>query len=223
MNHTIMFIPVTIKADTQPNPEYLQNILSQKNIKSAVFPKFDLKTIEGFLGIDHEEELLEKIAKQREELLANNDVVIIQGASLTKPYAAELNFSIATSLGAAIIFEVNVKEDQETAIRKLKIITHPYRYRYNHPRLGFIINQKKHQTNFDLDKYRTLFNLKLPFIGTFPYLSENEKNVVGAPSAATTITCSDFNFGLIKNFLDKSAIIPVTPPIFRYKDRKSVV
>lgn len=217
MAHTIMFIPVTIKADTQPNPEYLQNILAKKNISAAVFPKFDLKTIEDFLGIDHEEELLEKIAKQREELLANNDLVLVQGASLIKPYATELNFSIATALGAAIIFEVNIEENHKTALRNLKIITHPYRHHYKHPILGFVVNQKNYQTKTDLEKYKALLDLNLPFIGAFPYLSESTKNVASVEKVANLINDSDFNFHLIQRFLDKPSTIPITPPIFRYK------
>lgn len=217
MAHTIMFIPVTVKADRQPNPAYLQKILTLKNINSSIFPEFDLKTIEDFLGIDHEEELLEKIAKQREELLIKSDIVLIQGASLMEPYGAELNFSIATALGAAIIFEVNIEEDQETAMRKLKIITHPYRHHYKHPILGFVINQKNHKTEFDLKKYRTLFDLELPLLGTFPYLLEKEKNADGTKEITSAVKSTDFNFSMLKNFIDKPTPIPITPPIFRYK------
>ena len=217
MAHTIMFIPATIKADTQPNTQYLEEILAEKNIRSAIYPNFNLETIEQLLGSDRTEELLETIARQREALALNKDVVLIQGISLTKPYAAGLNFSIATTLGAAIIFEITTEQNLETALRQLKIIINPYKLRYKQPILGFVINQNNLQETSLIKKYKNLFDLQLPLLGIFPYKPESAQKASGIYCVPETgINCS-FDFSFIQKILDKPAAQPITPPIFKYK------
>lgn len=149
MTHTIMLIPATLNADITSTTSNLNKLLSKKNIRAAILPEFDLTITEQLLALNRSEDLLANIAKQYEELAPNNNVVIISGISLTKPYAAELNFSIATALGAAIIFVTDMELNSEATLRQLKVVMSPYQYRYKLLILDSVLD-KADNFNFDI-------------------------------------------------------------------------
>lgn len=149
MTHTIMLVPATLHADIKSTVSNLNNILIKKNISNAILPKFDLATTEQLLALNRSEDLLANIAKQYEELTANNEVILISGVSLTKPYGAELNFSLATALGAAVIFVTDTEQNPEATLQQLKVIMSPYKYRYKLLILDSVID-KPDNINFDI-------------------------------------------------------------------------
>ena len=195
-HHIIMFIPTTANVDTKTAAQNLEYTLNKKNIRATLFPELSLDTIENFMASNHEEDLLVTTTKQCEELAVNNEVILIPGIALTKPYAAELNFAIAISLGAALIFVAPLKENLDTALKQLKIVMNPYHYRYKQTILGFISNQNDIMASQIKEQHLDSLDLKIPFLGN---LSD------------------DLVFNCIQTFLNTPRIQHVTPAIFKFR------
>ncbi|MBU0745091.1 MAG: phosphate acetyltransferase [Gammaproteobacteria bacterium] len=160
-----------------------------------MLPELDPNIVEQFLAPDLLDDLLIAITKQHEQLSANNEVVIVQGCPINKPYAAELNFSIATSLGAAIVFVTTLEPGLEKSLRELKIVSNPYQHRYKQTIIGFIAHPNSDLELSLIEKHMDLFDLKLPLI--------NDSN-------------NNIDFASIKNFLDHPITTPLTPATFKY-------
>jgi phosphate acetyltransferase len=194
--HVIMFIPTAVTIDTSVAAENLANILNNKKIQTKILPTFNFDTVENFLASNQEEDLLVNITKQCEELAINNETILVPGIPLSKPYAKELNFTIAISLGTALIFVAPLEQNVVTTIKQLKIILNPYHYRYKQTILGFILNQDKVIASKRKESHIDLPDMQIPFLGNF--------------------SC-DAAFNNIQTFLRTPRIQHVTPAIFKYR------
>ena len=190
--HTIMFIPTSPNVFPEVATKNLKNLFVQKNIRAALFPEFNLNTIEQFLAENKLDYLLESIIKQREEIAATSGVLLVPGIALSKPYAAELNLSIATALGAAIIFVANIEKDPQILLQQLKIIANPYQYRYPKTILGLITESSDNQLLTAIAK----LDLKISLLGSLD---------------------NNINFSFLEKFLSTAVNQPITPPIFKYR------
>ncbi len=189
--YTIMFVPTTADLDIAIAVKALERRLTQKNIRALTLPRLDPTTIEELLAKNQQEAILEAIVKQREELTTKSDeIILVPGVPLTKPYAAELNFSLATALGTAIIFVANTEKNPGELLQQLQITANPYQYRYPKTILGFIVNSD----NQDMIAAITKLDIQIPFLGGLNY---------------------EHNFAPIQNFLNAPAMQPITPAIFK--------
>lgn len=140
MARTIILIPVTLDADLGPVAKELENLLVKNVIHTVSLPAPDCKNVEQFLIANRLEDFLETVVRKREEVTPPCEVILTLGVPLTKSYAAELNFSIATALGAAVIFVMPQNTEAEAALQQLEILAAPYQHRYHKTILGLVIN-----------------------------------------------------------------------------------
>lgn len=194
--HTIMLIPASLDADTKLSSKNLGILLQQNNIHAGLFPELNPNIIEQFLAANRPEDLLADITKEREQLATNNTVILIQGISLAKPYATELNSSIATALGAAVIFVMAAERNSVEALRQLKIIINPYQYHYAKTILGFMANTNDSQKIRLIEENKNSLDLKL--------------SLLDSPNG-------NIDFALLQKFLHTPVNQPITPPIFKYR------
>lgn len=194
--HTIMLIPANLDVDINTSAKSLAALLITKNIRTVILPAPDRDMVEQFLANNREEDLLVHITKQHDAVSAENDVTLIQGLPLSRPYSAEINFSTAVSLGAAVIFVAALEQDFELPLRQLKIIINPYQYRYNQTRLGIMV---PHNNSVDIpiiEKHKNVLNIDLPIIST-------AQNII--------------NFTPIQKYLDTKIEQPITPATFKHR------
>ncbi len=194
--HTIMFIPTSLDVDALAVAKNLESALAKQKVQATLFPMLDLNSIEKLLATNHQDDLLETIIKQREEITTPGSVLLVPGILLTRPYAAELNYAIATALGAAIIFVTALEKNPEEALCQLNIIANPYQYRHKKTILGFISKNSTKEIISLIEKHQNSAELTLRFLG-------ESNNVI--------------NLDLIQAFLRTPAIQPMTPATFKYR------
>lgn len=125
-------------------------------------PPITITEIKQYLASDMADELLEAFVSSRETLASSKDIVIVHGLvlSLEQPYAAELNFKIATALDAYIIFVLAEEPCQLSA----KIMVAPYLKSRPAKLLGYIFDKVQ------LERQQSqIEGLKL--LGKIPYFS----------------------------------------------------
>jgi phosphate acetyltransferase len=183
-----MFIPTEITSDTSLSIKNLKDALGNNKFPVKLFPSFDLNVIENFLADDRKEDLLITIIRQCEELTAYNEIILMSGIPANRPYAQELNLTIAVSLGAALIFVV---PNLTIALRKqLKIILNFCNCQHRPTILGFTFNDT-------ITQHQELpIDISPPFLGTFK---------------------SNDTFDRIHFFLKTPKIQRITPAVFKYQ------
>lgn len=215
MAHIIMLIPVTLSAGAKTVSFGLLDALMSKNVRTAVLPEFDTDTVEQLLVANRTDDFLESILEQCEIIADNKDVVMVNGVSLSKPYATELNFAMATALDAAIIFVVAPEKNLHDAMRQLKTIANPYQYRYKRQILGFIVNKADLREEKAIEGCKKIFSINIPLIGTVPYKHELAETA-GSVHAGVAIN-KYFDLGWLWPFLNNVVVPAFTPTMFRHR------
>ena len=205
MAHIIMLIPATLSAGTKTISFGLLNALASKSVRATALSDFDTEVIEQLLVVNRADDFLENTLEQYEIAAANKDVVIINGISLSKPYATELNFAIATALDAAVIFVVTPEQNLHDAMRQLNTIANPYQYRYKRQILGFIVNKV-----VDMQDIQAI---KIPLLGYVPYKNELAEKAGGFHSGLAINKY--FDLGWLWPFLNNVIEPAFTPTMFR--------
>ena len=215
MAHIIMLIPATLNAGTKTISFGLLDALTSKNVRATVLPVFDKATVEQLLIVNRTDDFLENMLEQCEIAAVNKDVVIVNGLSLSKSYATELNFAIATALDAAVIFVVAPQQNLHDTMRQLKTIVNPYQYRYKRQILGFIINKIDLQETPAIEEGKNFFSIKIPLLGAIPYKNELAEKV-GDFHVGIAIN-KYFDLGWLWPFLNNVVASPFTPTMFRHR------
>ncbi len=209
-----MLVPATVDAGTTTISFGLLDALTNKSVRAAVLPEFDAEIIEQLLAANRTDDFLENVFEQCEVAGSNKDVVIVNGLSLSKPYATELNFAIATALDAAVIFVIVGGQSLQDAMGQLKIIANPYQHRYKRQILGFIVNKVDLQETQKIKMHKDLFALNIPLLGAIPYRNDLAEKI------------GDFHIGITLNkyigldwlwpFLNTMVAHAFTPTMFRH-------
>lgn len=221
MSHTIMLVPTTADVNTEHSALNLKNLLTNNKISADIFPEFNIQAIENFLANNDSDSLLANIVQQYDDSTAQDTLLIIPGLSLDKPYAAELNFSIATTLGSAILFIIDLQQNSATILQQLKIIANPYQYRYKLPILGCMMLKHSHDQILPETK-KTLTNMQIPLLGVICKTNSNHNdNLYHCENHGHNIltdnkeTDENLNFQPIQKLLRTSTAQPMTPAIFK--------
>lgn len=209
-----MLIPATVDAGIKTISFGLLDALTNKSVRVVALPEFDAETIQQLLVVNRTDDFLESVFEQCEIAGGDKDVVIVNGISLSRPYATELNFAIATALDAAVIFVVAEGQSLQDAVGQLKIIASPYQYRYKRQILGFIVNKTDSQEIQTIQKSKDFFALNIPLLGAIPYKNELAEKAGGFHVG---ITISKY-IGLdwLWPFLNNIVARAFTPTMFRY-------
>lgn len=131
MTYNLMLIPL-VEVELDRIAALLAQALSAKQSTDVVLLP-TIKQIEVNLAANKKSELLEAIVVAAKNDDKPKDFTIMSGIALAHPYAAELNYAIATALDAKIIFVLAAKDDN--ASTQAKIIANQY---HGKDILGFI-------------------------------------------------------------------------------------
>jgi phosphate acetyltransferase len=209
-----MLIPATLKAGAKTVSLGLLSALTNKEVRAARLPEFDIDAIESFLVSNRRDDLFEKIIEQHEIVAENKDVVVISGFPFSNPYAAELNLAVATALDASVIFVISPEQSPQEAIRQLKIISGPYQDNYEHKILGFISNKTDAQKVNLIEKQAKIFDVQFPLLGSIPYKNEVAEKA-GALHVGSAVD-KYFDLGWLWPFLNNVVEPRLTPAMFRH-------
>lgn len=219
MIRTIMLVPATTNAGLTTVAYGLLDALTSRSVRASVLADFDQANLEELLANNRQDDFLESVVADREKYADNQDVLLIKGVTLDNPYAAELNFALATALSAAIIFIANPSDCAEDVLaRQFKIIANPYHRKYQFKIFGTILNKTTPQNLQVIEKKENFFNMVLPIIGKIPYRNEftAEKSAYYATVNGATISkYLDINW--LWPFLNSANIENLTPPVFRHR------
>jgi phosphate acetyltransferase len=209
-----VLIPATLDAGTKTISFGLLDALTNKSVRAAVLPEFDIETIEQLLTTNRTDDFLENVFEQCEIAGSNKDVVIVSGLSLAKPYAVDLNFKIATALDAAVIFVAAEGQSLQDALGQLKIIANPYQHRYQRQILGFIVNKVALPETQAIQRCKDFFALNIPLLGAIPYKNDLAEK---AGSFHVGITINKYiGLNWLWPFLNNIVSRAFTPTMFRH-------
>lgn len=209
MARIVMLIPAALNAGAQTISLGLLGALTKKNIRTTVLPEFELEVLETFLITKKLDTFLENLFEQYKTAATNQDIVIISGISLAKPYATELNSTIATAIGAAVVFITAPEQNIPAAMQQLKILIDPYQNRHKHQILGFIVNKAAPPDSLLIEQYKNSLDIDIPLLGIIPYKNELAEK--------TRIAIDQYlNLSWVWPFLNNIVEQAVTPTMFRH-------
>ncbi len=212
MAHIIMLIPATLNAGVKTISFGLLDALTNKSVRAAALSELDTEVVEQFLVANRTDDLFENIFEQCEIAAFNKDVVIVNGISLSKPYAAGLNLAIATALNAAVIFIAAPESSLRNAMRQLKVIAGPYQHDCARKILGMILNKADLQAVGVLENKAV--DVKIPLLGVIPYKNELAEKAGGFH--AGVIINKYLDLGWLWPFLNNVVESALTPTKFRH-------
>ncbi len=200
----VMLVPASVSAGINIVAQGLLDTLNNKKVHAAVLPEIESDYIESRLLAKQQDDLLLEIFEQTQTASLDKDMVIVQGISLAKSYAAELNRAIAQALDASIIFVVAIRESLDQIARQLRVVASSY----NSERvIGAIVNKAS------LAEAQIVVQDKIKLLGAGPY----KNDLVGRGSAAYigSIVGGMLDFGWLWPFLNNVAKGNFTPAMFR--------
>jgi len=214
VTHLVMLVPVMPNVGITTIASGLLDALANKGVRATCLPEFDSEIVEKQLISNQLDDFLDNILEQYKIAADTNDIVILCGASLSIPYAPELNLKIATGLDATLIFVVAPGQSLPSSMRQLKIISTPYQeYKLNI--LGLIANKTNLQEVEIVKKYLDSFAINIQLRGMIPY--KNELTERGVSFHNKTAISKYFDLNWLWPFLNNIVETRFTPTMFRSK------
>ena len=210
-----MLIPTVRGAGVQTVTLGLKEALTKKTITTTVLPEFATEQVEQLFLADNLDGFLNNIFAQCELATNHSEVVLINGLSLNKVYAREVNFAIAEALEATVIFVVAPTNNLVEVMRQAKIIINPYKRHYAQRVLGVVFNKANLQEVQAMVEQAKALALTLPCLETIPY-----KNTLAERIGALHIGAAMqqyFTLAWLWPFLNSEVVTTFTPTMFRHR------
>ena len=215
MSTTIILVPVTnnvgIKVTAQTLVEAINN---NSRATATLLTNIDHNELEHKLSQNRLGDLLEEVVALRENQQNSKDILLMQGLALddSQPYAMELNYQLATTLNAKIVFILNdspLRLHAEFA-RQCQIVAQPYIHNRKEQILGYIINKATAPQTQLIEKYRNFFNINLPLLGCIPQFNNQVPLNIAVLSKYIDINWAD-------RLINKQDEEKLTPALFFYR------
>lgn len=138
-----VFKPIAQQRAGGDAPDNTTTLVSQNTAIPTVTP-LKMSYAENLLGLNQQDVLMEKIVALYAENTKNSDVVLVEGLvpTIDYPFANELNNNIAKTLGAEIIFVINMDKDiPEQLKERIEIARSNFGGIKNDKIVGVIVNK----------------------------------------------------------------------------------
>lgn len=114
-----LFKPVAQPASGGDRPDQTTNLI-QSNTAISTNKPLKMSHVEKLLGLNQQDVLMEEIIALYAESTKNAEVVLVEGIVPTAnyPFANELNFNVAKTLGAEIIFVMSMGSDTPEQLKE---------------------------------------------------------------------------------------------------------